>query len=141
MRRILGIIGLLWLTGCGDVVRDEEDTTVERLAGVWDLVSNSPTTCYERIALNKDVTFWHHVSNVTYGGTWERDDNTINFRYTSKPWETFKFEVDARELVLVRMGVTKNYLRIPRSGYNSVCPKPPCTGWGGCWPAARILCI
>jgi len=124
MRRILGIISLLWLIGCGDVVRDEKDTTVERLVGFWDLVSNNPTTCYERLALNGDTTFWHYIDKTTLGGTWQRDANTINFRYTGRSWETAKFAVDERELVLVKVGVTKNYIRIPQSGFNSVCPKP-----------------
>ena len=123
MKTILFFItGLFLLAGCGDNVKDEKDNSEQRLVGVWESAGNTQTKCYERLAINADGTFSWYANPSLGGGTWEKTDGTINFKYTGKPWEVVKFTVDNRELALAKLGVLKIYYRVP-TNYNSACPK------------------
>lgn len=117
------LVGALLFISCGDNVRDAKDTTDQDLVSVWDSISNTPNKCYERLVLNSDKTFWWYSGGVMNGGTWGISEATLNFMYTGKAWEVVKFNVDKRELGLVKVGVYKTYVKVPSQGYVSACPK------------------
>ena len=114
---------LLW--GCGDKVKDPEDTTDAQLLGMWDSVSNSATVCHERLRLNPDKTFWWFDNKSTTVGTYGRSGSEppqLNFMFTTQAWELIRFQVTDRELYLTRTGTTRVYTRVPLTVNSSPCP-------------------
>ena len=122
MKKILCTLSLLFFMGCGDNVKDAKNNDESLLVGTWDLVSNTSDKCYERLTINSDKTFWWYNTTMS-AGTWERNDNTLNFQYTGRPWEIVRFYVDARELSMVKVGIFKTFIHVPVKGYVSSCPK------------------
>lgn len=123
MKKILCVLGLIFIMGCGDNVKDAKNKDDSLLIGTWDLVTNTATKCYERLTLNSDKTFWWYDAALMTAGTWERNENTLNFQYTGRPWEIVKYYVDTRELSMVKVGIFKTFVHVPVNGYVSSCPK------------------
>jgi hypothetical protein len=112
----------LFLWGCGERVVDADDRTNDQLLGMWDSVSNSPTVCHERLRINNDKTFWWFDGKTTGAGTYGREEDRLDFMFTTKAWETVRFVVTDRELYLTRTGRTSLYTRVPVTANNSPCP-------------------
>lgn len=127
MRREI-LVGFLFvlLCSCGERVRDAADNTDSLLVGTWDSILNSDEECQERIRMNLDKTFWWFQDSTVSSGTYGRDATTINFKFTSKPWEMVKFKVTGRDLYLERRGQAKTYTKVPTSvssHVTSLCPR------------------
>lgn len=130
MKKMLLTCALLFtMFGCGDHVTDPEDTTRQRLIGMWDSITNTPDACHERIRFNSDGTFWWFKNNVISTGTWARGAGSevtrLNFMFSAQAWEMVKFAVSDRDLYIERLGTTKVYVKVPVSLANttaSLCP-------------------
>jgi len=126
MRKIcLTFFSFLLLCSCGERIRDAADTTESLLVGTWDSVSNTKSVCHERIRFNSDKTFWWFQDNFISYGTYGRESNQLNFKFTNQAWEMVKFQVTDRDLYLERRGETTVYSKVPTSmstKTTSLCP-------------------
>lgn len=122
----LTLFSLLLLYGCGERIRDAADNTDSLLIGTWDSISNTSAVCQERIRINPDKTFWWFQDDSLYIGTYGRESNQLNFKFTNQAWEMLKFQVTDRDLYLERRGRTKVYTKVPESmsiKTSSLCPE------------------